>query len=327
MPVILSTDKTQLTTFAGKHSCYPVYLTIGNISKQARRSPSTRAHRLVGYLPSGKLDKTLSKAAARRVRSALFHMSMRIICQSLFEPAQNGVHFADSHGCVRSCHPILAAYVADYPEQCLVTCIRYGQTCPVCDCSKDDFDMDDFGDPRDQEDTYEIISIAMHAPTKADGSGILQEAGLNNVAEPFWLGWTHANVHAAITSDVLHQIVQGVGKHVVQWLIALAPANELDARIQRLPKTHGLRRFKEGISDLANISGSEHKAIYSQIIGCVHGIVPNRAVKAATALLDFLYIAQYESHSTETLDDLRMALSAFHEHKSVFIEEEVRTGE
>jgi len=60
VPIIVSSDKTQLSGFTGKHSCYPVYLTIGNIAKHARRAPSMRAQRLVGYLPTCKIDPSFS---------------------------------------------------------------------------------------------------------------------------------------------------------------------------------------------------------------------------------------------------------------------------
>lgn len=35
-PVIIATDKTQLTQFSGSKSAYPVYLTLGNIPKALR---------------------------------------------------------------------------------------------------------------------------------------------------------------------------------------------------------------------------------------------------------------------------------------------------
>ena len=89
------------------------------------------------------------------------------------------------------------------------------------------------------------------------------------------------------------------------------PEKELDARIQRLPLSHGLWHFKDGITDLSNISGLEHKAIYAQILGCVHGIVPNAAVQATAALIDFLYVAQYECHSDDALTDLHSAVTEF----------------
>ena len=35
-PIILATDKTQLTAFSGDKQAWPVYLTIGNIDKKIR---------------------------------------------------------------------------------------------------------------------------------------------------------------------------------------------------------------------------------------------------------------------------------------------------
>ncbi|KZV90711.1 hypothetical protein EXIGLDRAFT_575973, partial [Exidia glandulosa HHB12029] len=322
--VILSSDKTELTSFTGKRSCYPVYLTIGNISKHVRRQPSLRAQRLLAYLPTGNVDETvMSEAKARRLRRDLFHHCMREVCCSLFEPAEKGVLLADSHGVVRGCHPILAAYVADYPEQCLVTCVRYGEACPRCDVLKAHFDQDLCGELRSQDDTLATITYAARLPAR-EKAAVLDAAGLNGVPNPFWADWPHANIHAAITSDVLHQLIQGVGKHAVQWLIGLANARELDARIQRLPFAHGLRHFKKGISKLANIQGSEHKAIYAQLLGCVHGLVPDDAVRAVNALLDFIYMAQHECHSDTTLQQLTETLTEFHRLKGVFQQPGIR---
>ncbi|EJD47515.1 hypothetical protein AURDEDRAFT_30783, partial [Auricularia subglabra TFB-10046 SS5] len=131
--IIIGSDKTQLTSFSGEHSAYPVYMSIGNIDKSVRNQPSKRAFRLVAFLPTLTPDETtMSEAKARALRHALFHKAMELVFEPLFAAAKDGIQMTDSKGDVRLCFPILASYVADYPEQCLVTGIRYGQTCPKC---------------------------------------------------------------------------------------------------------------------------------------------------------------------------------------------------
>ncbi|EJD46432.1 hypothetical protein AURDEDRAFT_36110, partial [Auricularia subglabra TFB-10046 SS5] len=131
--IIIGSDKTQLTNFSGEHSAYPVYMSIGNIDKNVRTQPSKRAFRLVAFLPTLKPDEgAMSEAKARSLRHRLFHKAMELVFEPLFAAAKDGIQLADSEGNVRLCFPVLASYVADYPEQCLVTGVRYGQTCPKC---------------------------------------------------------------------------------------------------------------------------------------------------------------------------------------------------
>jgi Plavaka transposase len=66
IPILLSTDKTQLTTFRNKNA-YPLYLTIGNIPKEIRRKPSLRAYVLLAYLPTTRLENVTNKAQRRRM--------------------------------------------------------------------------------------------------------------------------------------------------------------------------------------------------------------------------------------------------------------------
>jgi hypothetical protein len=54
-PVIIASDKTNLTDFGGDKVAWPVYLTIGNICKEVRRQPTSHAAILIGYVPVIKL--------------------------------------------------------------------------------------------------------------------------------------------------------------------------------------------------------------------------------------------------------------------------------
>ncbi|KAG2061352.1 hypothetical protein BDR06DRAFT_966333 [Suillus hirtellus] len=62
IPVIISSDKTQVTMFRNK-TAYPVYMTIGNIPKDICRKPSRHTHVLLAYLPTTRLDHITNKAA------------------------------------------------------------------------------------------------------------------------------------------------------------------------------------------------------------------------------------------------------------------------
>ncbi|KAJ3711136.1 hypothetical protein DFJ43DRAFT_1154481 [Lentinula guzmanii] len=125
IPIILSSDKTQVTLFRNK-SVYPVYMTIGNIPKELRRKPSYRAYVLVGYLPTTRLEHIKNAASCRQSLANLFHTCMRTIVQPLEDAGATGLVIASGDGVKRHGHPIFAAHVGDYPEQILVACCITG---------------------------------------------------------------------------------------------------------------------------------------------------------------------------------------------------------
>ncbi|KAJ7625428.1 hypothetical protein B0H17DRAFT_1287118, partial [Mycena rosella] len=159
-PVIIATDKTQLTQFSGGKSAYPVYLTLGNIPKALRRKPSQSACVLLGYLSVDKILRSgLSKQGVKTRNQKLFHASMRLILQPLIDAGNKGMEVVGGDGNVRLVFPILASYVADYPEQCLVGCAKYG-TCPKCQRSAADLQDPITGSPRTPDWTLSVIHRA-----------------------------------------------------------------------------------------------------------------------------------------------------------------------
>ncbi|THH15839.1 hypothetical protein EUX98_g9400, partial [Antrodiella citrinella] len=233
VPIILSSDKTELSIFSGDKTAYPLYMTIGNVDKSIRRKPTYGAQMLIGYLPTTSLDGTdLTDSAARITCARIFHKALSMIFESMKIAAKDGIFLTSGDGSIRHCFPILACYVADYPEQCLVTCTRYGQTCPKCDV-KHDLLGDNFkGSLRQQVDTIRRIYTADRLGTLTDTNEYLKRYGLNHITEPFFANWPHANIHTAITPDILHQLYQGLIRHILSWLKVLIGEHELDMRFK-----------------------------------------------------------------------------------------------
>jgi hypothetical protein len=150
------------------------------------------------------------------------------------------------------------------------------------------------------------------------------------VNNPFWEYLPYTNIFTAITSDVLHQLYQGTIKHLLEWLKESYGEAELDARCRRLPPNHNIRIFMKGISKLNRVTGREHAQISRFILGIIidirlpDGHSPARLVQAVRAILDFVYLAQYPMHSTETLAILDDSRQRFHENKSIFVDLGVR---
>lgn len=302
-------------------------MTSGLIDSDICSRPSSGAWILIGYLPVAKFDHAgLSQNAARLARARLFHHCMKIMLQPLVDAGNNGRMMTSGDGSIRKCFPILACYAIDYPEQCLVCCTRNGITCPKCPATKEDFGENIYYELRNPQDTLDAIREACRQPTATARDEKLKDAGVTGVDEPFWEHLPHCNIHEAVSPDILHQLYQGVIKHCVHWVQVVVGETELDARFQRMPPTHGVRIFKDGISSLSRVSGAEHKQISKQLLGCMIGAAPDQAVRATRALLDFLYLAQYRSHSDETLEYLRDALNEFHENKQIFLDLGARSG-
>ncbi|KAI9430032.1 hypothetical protein H4582DRAFT_2114015 [Lactarius indigo] len=328
IPVILSSDKTQLTLFRGK-AAYPVYMTIGNIPKENRRKPSHRAQTLIGYIPITKLPGLTNKAARRRALANLFHSCMQTILAPITSYGKTGIAMMSRDGTWCRCHPIFAVFVGDYPEQVLVTCTYSGQ-CPKCTAPHDqlgDFVRFPLCSYDQATATYSLVDEDVHVFHAG-----CRAAGLKPVFHPFWESLPLVNIFVLITPDILHQMLQGVMKHLVAWLThsGIFGAGPINARCRSLPPNHHIKTFSNGISTLSRVSGQEHKDMCRILLGLVvdlplpSGQVASHVIRSVYALLDFLYLAQLPSQTANTVVQLDEALARFHSNKAIFVDLGVR---
>jgi hypothetical protein len=246
---------------------------------------------------------------------------------SIIVPGESGVSKMCGDGMWRRCHPILATFIGDYPEQYLVTCTYNGQ-CPKCVVPPCELGELQSFPPR-------LQSLAINTYCLADEEvrvfhAACRNTGLKPIYHPFWESLPLADIFLSITPDVLHQLLQGIMKRSIGWLIDIFGLAEINARCRAMPPNHKVMLFTKGIPRFSRISGHEHKKMCCILLGLIVDLpIPGgwdstRLVRAVRALLDFLYLAQYQSHTSDTLEQLYDALSVFHNNKAIFVDLGVR---
>ena len=303
-------------------------MTIGNLPKHIRRKPSRQGQVLLAYLPTSKLKHIKNKASRRRALVNLFHACMAFLTRPLETAGLTGLQLTSGDGVIRDCHPLFATYGGDYPEQVLVTCVKTGE-CPTCPAPRDDLgNPEHTGPPRELPPILDALDTITEGPTRYNQA--CKDAGIKPVQHPFWKNLPFVNIFQSITPDILHQMYQGNIKHLIGWIQQACGEEEIDARCCRLPPNHNIRLFLKGISHLSRVTGTEHDQICQFLLGIIIDIkLPHHAshaklLQAVRGCLDFLYLAKYPVHTTETLNHLDDALHMYQENRQVFVDLGIR---
>ncbi|EGO04621.1 hypothetical protein SERLA73DRAFT_118588 [Serpula lacrymans var. lacrymans S7.3] len=199
-PVILASDKTMLKDFQGDKSAWPVYLAIGDIAKDAMV--------LLGYLPVAKLDYFKENTRSLAAGYQMFHHCMSIMLRPLVAACKDRLNMICADGLIHRIHPILAAYVGNFPEQCLIACCKESW-CPECVVS-----YDKQGD---------MVSSLLRDPT--------------------WSKLPYTNIFKGFTPDILHQLHKGAFQYHLEEMDLQLKAMASYPRLQHFKK--GISRISQ----------------------------------------------------------------------------------
>ncbi|KAI0824458.1 hypothetical protein BC628DRAFT_1411047 [Trametes gibbosa] len=262
VPLIFALDKTNLTVLRGDQSMWLVHMSIANIDKSVRCQPSTHATVLLGYVPVSKLH-CFKKATRSEALYRLFHICMAKIVAPLISAGEEGVLMTCADGHIRRVHPILATYVADYPEQCLIACCKEN-CCPRCLV------------PR------KLTANFLWQVGEGQTPSQFTTQGLHPVHRPFWADLPCTDIFQCLTPDILHQLHKGVIKdHLLVWCQKIVGKAALDERVAAMPGAHGLRHFKRGVSIISQWTGGEAKELEKILLGVLNRRMDVSVQKAA----------------------------------------------
>ena len=256
-----------LSQFRGDKKAWPVYLSLGNIAKDVCRKPTKRAMVLLGYIPTDGLDDTDSVTDSSAAGWQLYHDCMERVLHSLIKAGTDGVEMLCADGRTRLVFPIVVAYMADFPEQSLVSCVLSNH-CPKCLCGKDER-QDNINYPR--RDAARTLKILQRKKVSLVCNAFVRE-GLRPVYRPFGEKLPHFDVHASFTPGVLHELHKGMfSDHMRKWIFQVVDGPTVDERFKCILSFPGQRIFKKGISGLKQGNGTEFKQMQRVYIGVLYG--------------------------------------------------------
>jgi Plavaka transposase len=326
--VLLGSDKAHLTDYSGDKSAWPVYMSIGNIHSSIRNKPSANCWILLAYIPIPLFND--HKDLHTSLQQRLFHQCLKVIVSSLKRAGERGELFTDSLGHSRLCFPRIAAYLADYPEQVLIN------VAAPLNSSVTTAGFHGLGDmtPHPRRTKRWILSKISELRNRVDPDDVTKylveakKVGMNAVDQPFWEELPGYEPDLVICPDLLHGVFRMWRDHILSWVRYLVGVKELDRRIKALQPLVGMRHFANGISHLSQWSGREDRELQRVLIVAIAGAprIDVNSMRCLRAFHDFLYLAQYRSHTTTTLGYLEQSYTVFHQLKNTFIQNNARRG-
>ena len=111
---------------------------------------------------------------------------------------------------------------------------------------------------------YQLVDSDVHTFYRACGEMVMKP-----IYHPFWETLPLTDVFHSITPDILHQVHQGMVKHIILWVTSIFGAVTINAQCCAIPPNHNIMLFMKGITSLSRVSGLVHKKICIILLGLV----------------------------------------------------------
>ena len=285
--------------------------------------------------------KLRQSSSANNVQREINADTLQGVFELIFAPLQDaaleGVPIDCADGKVRKCFPILAAWIADHMENVVLHGVK-SNACPTCEISPDMLGSGtQNGYPARDYARYERLEQGIW-----DGPG---ESHLDDVQTTFealgvkigrnvFHGLQRLSAPDLHKPDLLHTVYLGLFKHMMDWVQGFlkkhARLQAFDDAWKALPPYPGFFVPKKAYRAVTQWQGKEMRNLGRCLLGVLAvalrqpdstQVLPfRRALTCVRSLLDFSMIAQYRSHTPETIDYMEQYLDRFHATKDIFLE-------
>ena len=134
VPILFASDGTQLSTHAGDHELWPLYMSVGNLPSSLRGKPSANSWILIAVLPiPSKKDDHIEKDITTSIqvprkatgeeqkkyqqfKDDVLHQVLDLVVADLNQLREDGLALECGDGIIRDGRPLLASWIADYLE-------------------------------------------------------------------------------------------------------------------------------------------------------------------------------------------------------------------
>ncbi|KAI0753029.1 hypothetical protein C8Q80DRAFT_1217334 [Daedaleopsis nitida] len=339
-PILVYSDSTHLTNF-GTASLWPIYIWLGTLTKYLHIKPSMFAAHHLAYITT--LSATTihqayveaygeppSAAILRLLKQDLMqHIWLLLLDTDFMHAVRHSMLVKCGDGIIQRIFPRIFTYMADYPENCLVACLKQLANCPCPDCLVQKHEIVEMGTQReldrrtqracqDNEHTQSWINTVSRAPITCHASLTLplQSAFSIRFAE------FGRRVYDLFVPDLMHEFELGVWKstftHLVRILIAAGGnvVQTLDERFAMVPTfvRRTIRQFGHNVSAMKKLAARDFEQMLQCAIPVFKRLLPDQA---NNIVLDMLFrlamwhaLAKLRLHSGSTLDTFDIATRA-----------------
>jgi Plavaka transposase len=264
-------------------------------------------------------------------------------CIAIEEAAREGVLIVCADGLTRICFPIIAGFAADYEEQVLITGIKSGQHCAICQVApKERHRLCQQPSPLRTHQSMQA-QIEKQRQIRRKNVTSYDRTADGKIDKSMWVherhnfAWRHhlVNIHEILHIDILHQLLKGIIARSMDWIkdhlseqigsgaygknkVTVQTSGwelQLDDRFRQVPPFPGLRVFPN-FSNISQWTGVEQKALLQQLVPVVAPLLikdtgdtkDDGKIEFIRAIVDFVTQAVYKSHDDTTLRYMNDAL-------------------